>query len=331
MPIPRHQPTEPAARPAAGVTGAGPVDGQADSGIPQLPAPVVGTGIAMGVIAVSAAAILIRMADAHPLALSFWRCALGALVLAPFAGRTAARGTRLDGGQWRQLVGAGAFLAVHFALFISALELTTVASASVLIAMSPLFVGLGAAVLLDEPPTRRTWIGISLAAAGAAAVGIADAGEQVAANALLGDALAFGGAAAVAGYLLIGRAARRRLPVTVYAGAVYAISALLLLPVCLIADAPLWGYETGTWLAIGGLVVGPQLLGHTVFNALLSTVTATVVAVTVLAEPVGATILAALLLGELPAAGFWAGAPLVLVGVFLAATRRRGERAPVRS
>jgi drug/metabolite transporter (DMT)-like permease len=284
----------------------------------------VAGGITVGVLAVATAAILIRLADAHPLALSFWRCALGALALAPFALRARRDAPRLDGGQRRQLAGSGVFLAVHFALFISALSYTTVASASVLVAMSPLFVALGAAAFLAEPPSRRTWLGIGLAAGGAVVVGIADAGDTgVAANALLGNVLAFGGAAAVAGYLLIGRAARRRLPVSVYAAAVYGIAALVLLPVCLLGGVALVGYSTGTWLAIVGLVVGPQLLGHTVFNTLLSTVTATVVSVTVLAEPVGATILAALLLDELPAAGFWAGAPLILLGVFLAATRAR--------
>lgn len=320
------RPQQEGMRPAAGVTGATPVDGSGDSGIPQLPGPLVAGGIAVGVIAVSTAAILIRLADAHPLALSFWRCAIGAVVLAPFAIRSHRRAPAFDAGQRRQLLGAGLFLAVHFALFISALDHTTVASASVLVAMSPLFVGLGAAAFLSEPPSRRTWVGIVLAGLGAAGVGLADAaGGGVAANPLLGDVLAFGGAAAVAGYLLIGRAARRRLPVAVYAAAVYGVAALVLLPVCLLAGVELWGYSTGTWLAIFGLVAGPQLLGHTVFNTLLSTVTATVVAVTVLAEPVGATILAAVLLDELPAVGFWASAPLILLGVFLAASRPRGS------
>jgi drug/metabolite transporter (DMT)-like permease len=311
------------ARPAAGGAGATPVDGSGDAGIPHLPGPVVAGGIAVGVLAVSTAAILIRLADAHPLALSFWRCALGALALAPFALRSRRGAVALDSGQRRQLVGAGVLLAVHFALFISALDYTTVASASVLVAMSPLFVGLGAAVFLREPPGRRTWLGIVIAACGAVVVGVADAAGGGASQPLLGDVLAFGGAAAAAGYLLIGRAARRRLPVTVYAAAIYGVAAAVLLPVCLLGGVELWGYDGGTWLAILGLVAGPQLLGHTVFNTLLSTVTATVVAVAVLAEPVGATILAAILLGELPATGFWAGAPLILVGVFLAAARPR--------
>jgi drug/metabolite transporter (DMT)-like permease len=292
-----------------------------------LPRPAVAAGLVVGVLAVSTSAVLIRVAEAHPLGLAFWRSALGALALAPFAARSLRRGGPPDRAQRRQVAVAGVFLALHFALFISAIELTTVAAASVLVAMSPLFVAVGAAVFLREPPTRRTWVGIALAATGAVAVGAFGGVAAGAAPApALGNALAVGGAATVAVYLLVGRAARRGLPVTVYACGAYAVSALVLLPLCVVLDVTLAGYSGGTWLAILGLVVGPQLLGHTIFNALLSTVSATVVAVTVLAEPVGATLLAAVLLGELPGAGFWTGAPVILVGVFLAATRGRGRR-----
>lgn len=290
----------------------------------QLPNHLVVAGVVVGVLGVSTAAILIRLADAHPFALSFWRCSLAALALAPFALHARRTTPPLDRAQRRQLVASGFFLAVHFALFISALQYTTVASAVVLVTMSPLFVGLGSGLFLKEPTTRRTWIGIALATAGAIVIGLADIDSAGGgANPLLGDALAFCGAAAIAAHRLLGRAARRQLSVTVYAASSYGIAALVLLPVCLLAGAGLTGYSTGTWAAILGLVVGPQLLGHTVFNALLSTLTAAVVSVTILAEPIGATILAALILGELPAPGFWAGVPLILGGVYLAATRGR--------
>lgn len=297
---------------------------------------VVGAGLVLGVAAVSTAAVLIRIADAPALAIAFWRCAGGAAALAPFAVR-ARRGNvaPLDTGQRRALVAAGAFLALHFGLFVSSLSYTSVAASSVLVAMSPLFVGLGAALFLREPPSRLVWAGIGLAAVGAVVVALAGAGDpRAGGRTLLGNALAFGGAAAVAGYLLLGRVARQRLPVVVYATVVYGVAAVLLLGACLVTGAPLGvvggGYSAGTWLAIAGLIVGPQLLGHTIFNTLLSTVTATTVAVVVLAEPVGATLLALLLLGELPAALFWAGAPLVLAGVFLAGRGRSGQLAAER-
>lgn len=290
-------------------------------------AAAVAVGLVVGVLAVSSAAILIRLADAPALSLAFWRCAGGAALLAPAAlRRVRSTGVALPRGRRWQLLASGLLLAVHFALWISSLDLTTVASSVVLVVMSPLFVALGAAVFLGEPPGSRTWAGLVLAIAGAAGIALADAQwAALGPRALLGNALAFGGAAAVAGYLLIGRSSRRQLPVSVYAGVVYAVAAGALLVVCLAAGLPLGGYDRGTWLAIAGLVVGPQLLGHTVFNTLMSTVTATVVAVATLAEAVGATALAWLVLGEAPAPGFWPSAPLVLVGVYLAATRRKAQ------
>jgi drug/metabolite transporter (DMT)-like permease len=127
----------------------------------------------------------------------------------------------------------------------------------------------------------------------------------------------------MAAYLLLGRVARRRLPVATYATSVYGVAAAVLLPACLLTGSSLGGYPAASWLALAGVVAGPQLLGHTVFNGLLATVSATVVALALLLEPVVATGLAWWLLDELPGPGFWAGAPMVLAGVWLATTGSR--------
>lgn len=285
---------------------------------------VVAGGLVVGVLAVSSSAILVRLADAPALSIAFWRCLGGAAALAPFALRQRTGAPALDRTQVRQILGAGLLLALHFSLWIGSLSLTTVASSVTLVTMSPLFVGVGATLLLDEPPGRRVWIGMALSVAGAAVVGAGDAlAVDLGGGALLGDAMALGGAVAVAGYLLVGRTARQRLPTMRYAAPVYGVAAVAVLVVVLVTRAPLVGYDTTTWLALVGLVVGPQLLGHTVFNALLSRVTATVVSVVVVAEPVGATLLAWILLDELPAALFWAGAPFLLAGVAVATVRGR--------
>jgi drug/metabolite transporter (DMT)-like permease len=276
----------------------------------------------VGVVAISTSPILIRLAAAPALALAFWRCLAGAAVLAPFARRGRAGG--LAQGDLARLVVAGVFLAAHFALWNASLALTSVGAATTLVSCTPLFVGIGAR-FLGEAPGRRTWAGIVLATVGAVVIGVSDAvagpvagAGAAGASGLLGDALAFAGAAAVAVYLLIGRVVRRRLPVSTYAASVYGTAAAVLLPACLLTGSSLGGYAAGSWLAVAGVVVGPQLLGHTVFNSLLTSVSATVVSVALLLEPVGATALAWLLFGELPAAGFWVGAPLVLAGSWLA-------------
>ena len=277
--------------------------------------------MAVGVTAISTSPILIRVAAMPALAMAFWRCLVGAMVLAPFASRRT--GTALDRADLGRLAAAGVFLAVHFALWNASLGLTTVAAATTLVSSAPLFVGLGS-IALGEAPSTRAWAGIGLATAGAVVIGVGDAtGLGGDTRALLGDVLAFAGALAMAAYLLLGRVARQRLPVSTYAASVYAVAAAALLPACLLTGSSLGGYQAASWLALAGVVVGPQLLGHTVFNGLLASVSASVVAVVMLLEPVIATVLAWWLFGELPGASLWAGAPMVLAGVWLATTGSR--------
>jgi drug/metabolite transporter (DMT)-like permease len=280
-------------------------------------------GLVVAVAAVSSAAILIRKADAPALAIAFWRTAGGAAVLAPFAWRQRHR----LAGRARPITASGLALGLHFALWVGSLSFTTVASSVTLVTMSPLVVGIGSAALLNERPDRRTWIGMAVTMTGAIVIGVADFTDvELGGRALLGDAMALGGMVAVTGYLLIGRALRRDgLPTSVYAAAVYGVAAVALLAACAVTTTPIVGFSGGTWLALAGLVVGPQLLGHTVFNNLLDRLTATVVSITVLAEPIGSTLLAWWLLAELPPALFWAGSPLILAGVFVATVRTRKE------
>ena len=308
---------EPAAEPAPTAAPAPPRGGVLD---PALERPGVVHGLlVVGVVAVSFAAVLIRVAEAPALAIAAWRCAGGAVALLPFALRHQAPSAK----QARVLLASGAFLAVHFGLFVGALQQTTVASAVALASTAPVFVGLGAAVVLRDPPGRRTWAGMALAVAGAATLAIGDASAGVVPTAprpLLGDAMALGSAAAVAGYLVLGQRARRSLPVTTYGAGVYGTAAVLLVLAALLLRAPLGGFDAGTWWALLGLVVGPQLLGHTVFNQVLSAVPATTVAALVLVEPVAGGLLAFALLGEVPPALLAVGGPLTLAGVYLAAT-----------
>ena len=305
------------------------------------PRPVVGLGLLVGVAAISTSAILARVAmgeqpgvttalpgAAPALAVAFWRTVGGAVALAPFALRdqltSASRVSRSD---HRWLVLSGLALGLHFALFQASLALTSVASAVTLATASPVFVAVGAWWLLGEATARRVWIGMALAMGGAVIIGLADlAGHEVGGRAVSGDAMALGSALAMGAYLLVGRATRGRVHAATYSSLVYAWAALGLGAACLALEVPLWGYGPATWLALAGIVVGPQLLGHTVFNALLARVAATVVAIAVLAEPLGAGVLAWLLFAELPAPGFWLGAPLVLVGVGVATLRRPAGR-----
>ena len=303
----------------------------ASTSITPLPQGAIYGGIVVGVTAVSTSAILATIVIGDPpdlrlaLAAAFWRCLGGALALAPFGWRARHRHP-VDRATAHLLLVSGLFLAVHFALFLGSLAFTTVASSTTLATMSPIFVALGGRLFLGEHPTRRTWAGMAITLVGAVAIGAADIGDiSLGPRALAGDAMAFASAIAVTGYLLIGRSTLPRTHASIYSGVVYASAAGALLVLCLAVGAPLSGYSTTQWLAIAGLIAGPQLLGHTVFNTLMSSIPATLVSITVLAEPVLATLLAWLVLAQLPAPLFWVAAPIVLGGVALAVTSRSAE------
>lgn len=288
----------------------------------RVPAPVA---LGVAVVAISAAAILIREAEAAAVSIAFWRTAGGAIVLAPVAAmqRRALRSlSRRDG---LLLIGSGACLGLHFALWLGSLELTTVASSVTLVTMSPLFVALLSTLFLGESTSRAAWAGIAITVVGAAIIGLGDSSDPGETNnAVAGDLMALGGAAAMAGYILIGRRLRRsELPNTVFAVPTYAVAAVGLLIVALLRSEQLAGFATSTWLILAALVAGPQLLGHAMLTSVLDRIRATTVAVATLLEPIGATILAWIVLDEVPASLFWLGAPVVLAG--LAVTLRSGS------
>jgi drug/metabolite transporter (DMT)-like permease len=208
---------------------------------------------------------------------------------------------------------AGAFLAIHFATWITSIRLTTVASSVLLVSTTPVFIAVAVWALQHERFERSTWLGIAIALAGTAVIG----GGDIGGSSLLGDFLAVLGAASAGGYFMAGQLARRGLGILEYATVTYAVAALLLLVACLAGHIPLTGFSSQGWWAVAGLIVGPQLLGHTFINFALKEIDPTTVSVAVMAEPVLATSLALILLGEIPSFLVIPGGAAVLFGIYL--------------
>ena len=276
----------------------------------------------LAVVAVSFGAILVRLAaEAPPLTIAAWRVAIAALLFAPFA----ARQGRLTAVPRRTLglcAASGAFLALHFILWIGSLRHTSVASSVLLVSMNPLFVALGSALFLREQPSRRVLAAVCVSLLGM--VLMAWAGLLGGTRSLTGDAMALGGAVMASGYLLSGRRARASLPLPQYACLTYGCAGLLLLVICLAARQPLLGFSSKTTLYLVLLALGPQLLGHSTFNWALRYLPASTVALVILGEPIGSTLLAYLLLGEGITPLKAAGGLLILVGIYVGL--QRGKR-----
>jgi drug/metabolite transporter (DMT)-like permease len=284
-----------------------------------------GTLLVVGVLAVSFSAVLVRLADDTPkLAIAFYRCGMAAAVLVPLALLRHRDELRAITPRQRRLaLLSGAFLAAHFATWIPSLSFTSVAASSVLVTTQPIWVALfGRAI--GERPSRRALAGIGVALAGTLVIAGGDFGAS--GRALLGDGLAVAGAIFAAGYVLSGRNLRRDISVVPYTAVVYGTAAAILAVVLLVSGTPFTGYEPKVWLLFALITIGPQFLGHTVFNYLLGHLEASVVAIAIMAEPVGATLLALVILGEAPSATAVAGGALILAGIYLAIARTNREQ-----
>lgn len=280
--------------------------------------------LALGLFGVSWSAVLVRLAEAPAPSVAFWRLVFSVAILVPFllASGQHRQLRGLGAGEGLLLAGAGAALGAHLTVWFLSLEYTSVASSTVLVTSHPIFVGLLSAVWLGEAPRRAEWAGIVLAVAGAAVVGWGDllAGPDP----LLGDLMAVSGAALVALYFVLGRRLRSRLGLWGYVFPVYAGAAAVAGLLALGTGSPLAGWGLPTWGLLAAMAVGPMLLGHTSFNWALEHVRAYVVSVVVLLEPVGATLLAVLVLGrgEVPGPRTLVGGAAVLAGLWLSLRAR---------
>ncbi|MFZ2349890.1 MAG: DMT family transporter [Candidatus Bipolaricaulis anaerobius] len=272
------------------------------------PATRAGLVLTLGVVSLSWAAVLIRLTVSPAVTVAAWRMTLAAALLVPLWGVRRARLSRR--GLGLALV-AGGFLALHFALWTESLRLTTVASSVALVTTNPLFVGLLSSLFLGERPSRALWQGIGLSVAGGLLIGWGD--FALGGAALLGDVLALLGAVASSAYLLVGRRARDEGPLVPYATVAYGIAAALLLVGASGGGDPLPLPTEWLWIAL--LALGPQLLGHTSVNWALRRFPASAVAVAILGEPVGATLWAYLVFGEVPGIPQGIGIVLVLLGI----------------
>lgn len=294
-------------------------------GAPEHVRPVSpGLVLFISVFAVSWAGPLVRYAGASALAISFWRLAIasGLIAVVLFLRGEWREVGAMSRRDWLLSALAGAFLAGHFVSWIGSLTLTTVAASVVLSSTQPLWVAILSVPILRERPRREQWAGMALAVFGAAWVGWGDMRLDDAA--LCGDLLALTGAWLVAFYYVLGRGLRARLSIWPYVMVVYGIAAVILLVAMVATATPLVAYPSTDWLVFGALAVGPMLIGHTGQNWALGYLPAFVVNLSLLGEPVLATLLAWLLPGirEVPPGSVFLGGSLILVGILLGMRRR---------
>lgn len=269
--------------------------------------------LAVGVVAVSFAAPLMAALVVPPLAIAFWRNAIATVVIAPVL-VTAKRSEvhDLTRHQVGVIVLAGVCLASHFGFWISSLTMTSVASSTAIVSLQVIWV-VGYDLVRGVPVARRALLGVLVATVGAVVVSGVDL--SISGRALAGDGLALLGSLGVAAYAVIGGSIRQRVSTSVYTFGCYGTAAVVLLGAAVLAGQDLGGYDADQWLLLVVLAASAQLLGHSVFNHLLSRVTPMVVSLTILLEIPGAALVAAAWLGQVPGPAAVVGLVLVLVGM----------------
>lgn len=274
--------------------------------------------LSLGLIALSFASILIKLIHAPTMVIAAGRLTVASLVLTPFFWSKFPKiRLELQKVKWGLIFLSGLFLAMHFTLWIESLRHTSIPSSVVLVAMNPIFVAILSPIILREKITFRLGLAVVLGAIGA--IIIASQGL----NSLImtkGNLLALGGAVCAGGYMIVGRRIRPHISLISYIYIMYTTAAILLLLGVLLTGQHLFGYSWLVYLFIILLALGPQLIGHTSFNWALGYITAPVVAMTILGEPIGTTILSWAILAQPPTIREIIGGIIICIGIYLAAS-----------
>jgi drug/metabolite transporter (DMT)-like permease len=218
-------------------------------------------------------------------------------------------------------IAAGICLAFHFVTWISSLSFTSIAAATTLVTINPIWVSLLCWLWWGEKPHRWVIAGIIIALLGGVLIAFGDSNaSQNYSNPLLGDALALLGSLLASLYLLFGREAQKQgLGIGQYILIAYTTAALCLLPLPLFSAQGYWDYPPLVYLYIVLMAIFPQMIGHTSINWSINWISPTIVTLAILFEPLGSSFLGWLIFQEIPPLTVLGGGLILLLGVAIAA------------
>lgn len=295
----------------------------------RIPVPLTILVLIIGLAAVAHGAIFARLADADPIVISAFRTGAAGLILLPIGLATGWAAVRAGGMIviGRALIGGG-FLALHFATWIASLDHTSIVNSVILVTLSPVWLSLYAVIVRREPLSRATLVSVALSLLGSVIIAVYGSGPGDRASSLYGDGLALLGGLCFAGYFLTGQRAmvtarQHPLPLLAYLGLCYVAAALLLWLAVLVLGLQVKGLGSTTYLAMIGMGLVSQVIGHSTYNWALQRFSPRFVAVCLLGEPVLATFLGLVYFGERVHPIVLLGGAVILAAVYIGA---RGER-----
>ena len=275
--------------------------------------------LGVGILGIGSSGPLIALSTMPILSLIFWRNLGGSLATLPFALKH-----KVDrkGAQWAAL--AGVVLALHFIGFFAAMRLTSVAAGTALVALQPIFASIFVKVTGGNIPSKA-WLGMAISFAGVLFISGVDLSLEP--KQFLGDVAAVISAALAALYMLWGSKAMKSLEITSYTTICYGVCAMTALPIAIISGSELIHFQAREWFILLGLIVGAQILGHSMFNAALKRVPPEIVSLIVFFEvPVAAIIAQIFKIGNQPPGAIIPGIILILAGCTVVVLRTRPSK-----
>ena len=249
-----------------------------------------------GLVAASQAANLIRIGDASPFAISFWRLFIASVILLVINGNPFQSFRQKPKRLLYLSLFCGLMLALHFFSWIASVQNTSVANAVLFFSLNPLFTVLFENIFLGEKITKKELMSLSLAFSGVAVVAYHDFSFSY--EHLYGDFLSIVCAFFFAAYFFIGRVVLKEVRGVHYMQVVYMSAAIVSLVACIIFEVPIFDYSNRNWICFISLAIIPTILGHTFLNFSLTEIKASTVSILTLTEPVMATFGAYIFYGE---------------------------------
>ncbi|MBN3555419.1 DMT family transporter [Fictibacillus nanhaiensis] len=282
----------------------------------------------IGIVAISFSSIFVKWSDAPVSVQGMYRLLFTLIMMFPFVWKQVYLLKKITWHEICLLFLSGTFLALHFLFWMGSLKLTTVASSTILLSLQPVFVMIGAYIAFREKTSKAAIIGMVVAILGAIMIGWGDIG--ISAKHIQGDLLSILGTIVVAAHMLIGQKLLRTFPATLYSFSVFLIAVIVFGIYNFTLGISMTGYSEQEWGIFLLLAIVPTVFGHVLFNWLLKYVTAATISMAILGEPVGATLLAFLILDESLTLSQWSGGVIVLAGLyyFLQNTRKQKNSSP---
>ena len=272
----------------------------------------------IGVLALSASAIFVKLANAPSSILAFYRMFFTFCIIFLFTIlNKKTRNEILSLTKKEIVLGiiAGIFIALHYFLWFQSLNLTSVASAVTMATLQPLFTFVAGYLFFKEKYTKIAILGFIISFIGSIIIGFGD--FQISSKALIGDLIAFISAGFISGYFIIGQYVRTRLSSFSWISLTYFFAFIFLAILSYFMKIPFTGYSLNIWLNILGLTLISTMLGQVVFIWLLKWFSATIISMSILGETVCTCLFGYFILGEKISLQNFIGIIVILFGIFL--------------